>query len=340
MFLIQGALTYPTSLGREPRPETYDYDPYFFMQVFYLVDAHDMGFYEAYGQAVRDDARFDQPVSNLAGWRNPVLTRLWTILFDSGHQIIVAFFLIASLSMVAGFALATRLSDRTTALVVPAMFAEYYLASLKTLHFVAYEVWAGFFALGAVLLVYSRRDKAGLLFAVMAAAIREWFVSALIGGIVGHVQRRRWRDAAVWGAALVLVMGLYALNLWLAWRYLRTAGVEASPGAAGRLWQGGPLFILYTLQFNAVFYAHEYVVPYLIFFLGLVGCAALIRRREYYLPSLVLVPLLFFLFTGSGHQPGDPYGMDVYYSGAFLPFVMIAACCAGQILRPRRPGTP
>ena len=63
----------------------------------------------------------------------------------------------------------------------------------------------------------------------------------------------------------------------------------------------------------------------------LVGCAALIRSRDYYLPTLVLVPLGFFMFTGSGHVPGDPYGMDVYYSIAFLPFAMIAACCAGQI---------
>jgi hypothetical protein len=74
------------------------------------------------------------------------------------------------------------------------------------------------------------------------------------------------------------------------------------------------------------------VFSYLVFFLGLLGSAVLVARREYYLPSLILVPLVFFLFTGSGHRPGDPYGMDVYYSGAFLPFAMIATCAAGSLL--------
>jgi len=339
LFLIQGALSFPGSLTREPRAETYDYDPYFFLRVFYLEDAEHLSYYEAAGQAMIDDARFETPHANLAGWRTPVLTGLWSALFSSGGQIMVAFLLLSGAAMVGGYVLATRLSDRTTALVVPAMFAQYYLASLSTLHCLSYEVWAGFFALGAALLWYARRDKAGLACAFAAAAIREWFVSALIGGLACHLRGRRFREAALWGGALLLVLGIYALNLFLAWRYLEGAGVEATTGTAGRLGQGGPLFILYTLQFNAAFWVHEYVFPYLVFFLGLLGSAALIRRQEYFLPSLILVPLLFFLVTGSGHRPGDPYGMDVYYSGAFLPFLMIAACVAGEVFR-RRSAAP
>ena len=147
----------------------------------------------------------------------------------------------------------------------------------------------------------------------------------------------RW--ALVWAGGLVLVLVAYALNVWRAREYLLSMGVRPSSGQGGRVGGGGPLFVLYTLQFNARLYAHTYVVPYLAFFLGLAGCAALLRRRQPFVPVLVLVPLAFFMVVGSGHRPGDPYGMDVYYSGAFLPFTIIAATCAEQLLRSRRTGS-
>ncbi len=194
-------------------------------------------------------------------------------------------------------------------------------------------MWAGFFAMAAAtLFAYGLRLPA-LPFALGAAAIREWFVSALLAGTAALGQRRRWLAAGAWVAGLLAVLGYYAFNLWRAKQYLATQHVAPSTGTQGRLLQGGPLFVLYTLQFNARFYAHVYVVPYAVFFLGLAGAAALIRRRELYVPTLLLVPVLFFLLTGSGAKPGDPYGDDVYYSGAFLPFAMVAACCAGQLFR-------
>jgi hypothetical protein len=338
IFLVQGFQTLPSmdrQVGGEPRAETYNYDPFFFLKTFYLVERGE-GYYQAYGQAIAEDARFTQPVSNLAGWRTPVLTRLWTLFFRSGHEIIVAFILIAAATLPLGYLTAARLSDPATALIVPALLIPYYLAALASLHFLSYEIWASFFALAGLALVTCKKDKAGLALFVGAAAVREWFVSAFVGGIIGHVRHRRWISASLWGGGLVLVLAIYALNIWHARDYLLSLGIRPSSGSDGRLGKGGPLFALYTLQFNARFFAHVYVVPYLVFFLGLIGCGALIRRGETLLPSLVLVPVVFFLFTGSGHHPGDPYGMDVYYSGAFLPFAMIAACCAGQLLRPRR----
>ncbi len=340
IFLIQGFQALPSmdrQVGGEPRAETYNYDPFFFLKTFYLVE-HGEGYYQAYGQAIADDARFTEPVANLAGWRTPALTGLWTLLFRSGHEIVVAFILVAAATLPLGYLTAARLSDPTTALVVPALLIPYYLAALASLHFLSYEIWASFFAIAALALVTLRRDKAGLALVIGAAAIREWFVSAFVGGIIGHVRHRHWRSAGLWSGALVLVLAFYAINIWHARDYLLSLGIHPSSGSEGRLGKGGPLFVLYTLQFNARFFAQVYVVPYLVFLFGLVGCAALIRRGETFLPSLVLVPVAFFLFTGSGLHPGDPYGMDVYYSGAFLPFAMIAACCAGQLFRPGTTG--
>lgn len=338
LFLVQGFRAVPgldRRIGGEPRAETYNYDPYFFIKTFYLMEDHGEGYYQAYGQAVRDDARFSQPVSNLAGWRTPALTYLWMLLFGSSHGITVGFVVIAAAMLAVGYAIAVRVSDPATALVVPALLSAYFLAAMDSLHYLSYEVWASFFCLTAAALVTYGRNKTGLVFAVAAAAIREWFVSALIAGILDHLRKRRWRSAAVWAAGLLVVLAFFVFNVWNAREYLLSLGLRPTSGAAGRLGRGGPLFVLYTLQFNARFFVQEYAVPYLVFFLGLIGCAALVRRGELFLPSLVLMPVIFFLFAGSGHRPGDPYGMDVYYSGAFLPFSMIAACCARQLLRPQ-----
>jgi len=325
-------------LGDEPRPLTYAYDPHFFIRTFYLVDTHALGYYEASGLASREDARYHQPTSNLAGWRTPALTWLWSLLFDSSVQIIWGFIVIAAGTMVLAYLLTARLADEVTALVVPALLCAYNLAAMYSLHFLAYEVWAAFFALGAAVLVTWRRDRAGLLFAMVAALIREWFISALLAGIAGHLLRRRPKAAALWALGLVVVAGLIALNVLRAREYLLAAGVEPTGGAGYRL-RGGPLFVLYTLQFNARFYAQTYVLPHLLLALGLVGCVPLLRRRETFVPGLILVPVALFMVTGFDYRPGDAYGMGVYYSGAFLPFAMISACCARQLCeRPPPPG--
>ena len=343
LFAVQASTFIPTldrRLGGEPRAETYSYDPVFFMKTFYLVERHGEGYYQAYGQASREDARFTQPISNLAGWRTPALTWLWALLFRSSHDIVVGFIVAAAVSMLLGFALAARLADAAVAVVVPALLFPYYLAALDSLHFLSYEVWAACFAMAAAALVAYRLDKLGLVFGIAAGVIREWFVSVLLAGIVRHLWRRRWLHAGVWALGLAAVVAVYALNIARAREYLLSVGVNPASGTQGRLGNGGPLFVLYTLQFNARFYAQEYVVPYAAFFLGLVGCAALLRRGEPFVPTLVLVPVAFFMLSGSGHKPGDPYGMDVYYSGAFLPFSMVAACCAGQLFRRRAKGEP
>lgn len=342
LLFVAGAAGYVAQVavrvGPEPRAETYAYDPFFFVKTYYLVERHGMDFYQAYGLASIQDARFDKPISNLAGWRTPALTTLWTVLFDSSYQIIIGFIVFAAASMVLAYFTAARLADPVVALIVPALLSGYYVSALLSLHFLAYEVWAGFFALAAACLVTYGREPAGLVCALGAGIIREWYVSVLLAGIAHNLWRRRRGWALVWAGGLVLVLVVYALNVWRAREYLLSMGIQPSSGQGGRVGGGGPLFILYTLQFNARLYAHTYVVPYLAFFLGLAGCAALLRRGQPFVPTLVLVPLAFFLVVGSGHRPGDPYGMDVYYSGAFLPFSMIAAACADQLLRTRRTG--
>ena len=120
-------------VGPEPRAETYAYDPFFFVKTYYLVERHGMGFYDAYGTASIQDDRFDKPISNLAGWRTPALTTLWTVLFDSSHQIIIGFIVFAAASMFLAYFTAARLADPAVALIVPALLSGYYVSALLSL---------------------------------------------------------------------------------------------------------------------------------------------------------------------------------------------------------------
>ncbi len=329
IFLLQAhnqAETVERYVAREPPAESYNYDPVFFMKTFWLVEKHDMGFYEAWGQASQADARFEQPTTNLAGWRTPVATRLWTTLFDSGTGILLGYVLGATLALLLAYALAARLSDPATALLVPIVLIPFYLSAITTYQYLSYETWGGFFAIAAAFFVAHRLERAGLAFSFGAAILREWFVSALLGGIIMQLWRRRWREACRWGVALGLTFLVWGLNIWHARQYLRSAGVDTTLGASERFGVGGPGFLLHTLSYNSQGYALTHVVPLVVFFFGLAGVAALLIRKQPFVPSLILVPVAIFLVSGSAGYPGGPY-TGACYGGAFIPFIAVATCC-------------
>ncbi len=86
IFLVQAmALAKPLAqnISVEMPAEQYSFDPVFFVKVFYLQEAG-KAFYPAYGEAFAGDARFDQATPDLAGWRSPTTTTLWSLLFSHG----------------------------------------------------------------------------------------------------------------------------------------------------------------------------------------------------------------------------------------------------------------
>ena len=332
---VQQARPLEPVLSHEPKAKAYNYDPVFFMKTFWLVEKHGMGYYAAWGEASREDARFSQPTTNLVGWRTPVLTRLWTILFRSPTGILRGYILGATLALLLAYALAARLSDPATALLVPAVLAPFYLAAIPSYQYLSYETWGGFFAIAAALFMSYRLERAGLALSFGAAIIREWFVSAIVGGIVLQLWRRRWYAAGIWATALGLCFLVWGLNIWHARQYLLSVGIVPTLGASGRLGVGGPRFLLHTLWYNAQAYGLVHAVPLVVFVAGLAGVVALLRRKQPFVPSLILVPVVLFLITGSEKSPGGPLtGAD--YGGAFLPFLAVASCCLWDFFGRRR----
>lgn len=317
----------------EPPAEQYAFDPVFFVKVFYLQE-RGLGFHEAFGQGFVEDARFAEPTPDLAGWRSPVVTSLWSLLFSSGSQIVYAFLLLSAAAMGAAYYLAARAADEITALVAPAMLAPYYLFAIERQWFPELEFWACFAAIGAAVLWTLKRRWPALGFAVLAGAMREWLLSATLAGVTQHIVDRKWIRAAAWLAGAAAIVALYVVNMVYVRRYLGSVGITPSLGATGRAGGGGPGFILYTVRFCADLFAHPAAISNAAFFLGLVGAANLISRKEFYLPCLLIFPLAAFMVFGSGRGPSDPTGWNDYYGAAFMPFAFILIAASWKFLDP------
>jgi hypothetical protein len=318
----------------EPPAEAYEFDPVLFVKTFYLFDSG-QGFYEAYAEAFRQDKRFDQPPASLAAWRSPTVTAVWSAAFDSGRGIVAAYVVLSALSLGGLYLIARRVSDPVSALVAPALAFAYYLSALTSDMFTEYEFWAGFAAILSAVLVFWRREKLGIASAVLAGAMREWFISAAIAGAVQRLATRKWKKSLPWLAASAAVLALYAANTALVARHLRSEGIRPTLGAE-RLSGGGPLFILYTLRFSGGWYTHAYAVPYLTFGLSLAGAVYLLLKRNYYVPTLMFVPLAAFLVVGSGQRPGGQMCWNDYYGAAFMPFCFVLTACAWKLVEWRR----
>lgn len=233
------------------------------------------------------------------------------------------FILLAMAAMGAAYFVASKVSNDVDAFVAPSLMFAYYLQAVPSAWFPELEFWAGFAALASAVLIYLGNDKIALALAVVSGAMREWLLSSTIAGLSRQIGRKAWRDATWWLLALALLVAAYIANAVFVFRYLRSVGVIPASGAGGRLGQGGPRFVLYTLQFCSDLYLHPRVVAYSAFFLGLTGAAYLICRRDFYLPALLLAPLAAFMFFGSGLGPGDTPGLNDYYHAGFAPFAFI-----------------
>lgn len=338
VFLVQ-AFTFAPQLAEqvrvEPPDEQYAFDPVFFVKVFYLQE-RGTPFHQSFGEAFAADKRFETPTPDLAGWRSPVTSTMWSLAFGSGAQIVYAFVFLAALAMVAVYFLASGAADEISALAAPALLVPYYLFALQRFWFPEYEFWAAFFVLASAVLYALKRFWPAVGFAFLGGAMREWLIGGAIAGAVDRALKRRWREAIPWMVAAVLIVAVYVANMAFVRDYLVSVGVTPSLGASSRVGGGGPGFILYTVTFCADLLASPALMSYLAFFMGLAGSVRLVLRKEYFLPALVLLPLCAFLVFGSGRGPGDETGWNDYYNAAYWPFVVTLVPAALHLLPGRR----
>ncbi|MDO8916267.1 MAG: hypothetical protein Q7W16_09325 [Coriobacteriia bacterium] len=335
LFLIQaGAVAGPVvqRVGSEPRDEGYAFDPVFFVKVFYMTD-RGTDYYQAYGDAFRLDARFDAPPADVAGWRAPTVTAIWSALFDSGTGMLNGFIILCAASMVGAYFIGSRSSDPVSALVIPALMYPYYLYAVAELWFPEYEFWAGFVAIGAAALYVAGRERQALGAGFLAGAMREWLIASTLAGFADQLRRKEWKRLVPWGLAVVAVVAVYIVNMLLVRQYLVGVGLVPGLGAAGRAGAGGPGFVLYTLQFCSGLYAHPYAIPYTVFALALVGAVRRVMEGDWYLPVCFLAPVAAFLVFGSTMgRPGALQGWNDYYNAAFMPFAFILVASSWRML--------
>lgn len=326
-FLVQGLVVskgVAQKASIEPPAEGYSFDPVFFLKVYYLMKGGE-GFYKAFDQGFREDARFDKPYTTVAGWRSPVLFWMWSKAFPTGAEIVYVFIFLSLVALSVSYYLARRISDEVSALVAPALLSAYFLYATVSWWFMELEFWASFLAIFSAFFFYQRKEKLSLGFALLAGSIREWLVSNVLAGMVEKLSKREWRKSLLWIFSFLFLALFYVVNSIIITRYLRGAGFEPSAGLKGRIGGGGIDFILYTLQFCAQFFLNPGFTPYLAFILALLGAVYLLREKDYFLTLLFLFPLLAFLFVGSGKGLGDPPGWNDYYNASFMPLAFIIA---------------
>lgn len=337
-FLFQGFVVskeVAAKASQEPPAEGYAFDPIFFLKVYYLMRGGE-GFYSSFDRGFREDARTDEPSTSLAGWRSPVLFWIWSKIFPRGDTIVYAFIFLTLLSLFSSYYLAMRISDEVSALVAPACLATYCLYAIPSWWFLELEFWASFLAIFSAFFFYERKEHLSLGLALLAGSVREWLVSNVLAGVSEKVGRRKWKESLLWILPFLFLIGFYVVNSAIVTRYLRNAGFEPSMGLKGKVGGGGIDFILYTLQFCAQFFLFPSFIPYFVFVLALLGTVYLLREKNYFITFLFLIPLLAFLFIGSGRGLGDPPGLNDYYNASFMPFVFIIAPAFWRIFSPGR----
>jgi hypothetical protein len=318
----QGSSRVAAIASTEPPAEAYSFDGIFFEKVYYLVK-RGMSFYKAYDEGFRQDARFDTPPAAVSGWRMPTLFWLWSPL-PNGRAIVSSFILLSIIAMFCAFFAVRRFIDPVLSLLAPTFLSTYLLFGIVSWWHTELEYWALFFALPAITLYLYNQRIAALPFAALASLIREWMIAVLLAGLIDNLFHKRKRESMLWGGTFVLVIAAYALNLYFVVSHLKSVGIKPVL-LSGGLFNGGIGFILYTIQFGSSFFVKEVNFLYLLFFTGLFGVLYFAyKERKPFFSCVALLPLIAFLFYGTGKVPGDPPGWADYYNINFMPFLLVA----------------
>lgn len=314
-FLVSANLNAKSAFkvaSKEPVVESYRHDPHFIIRLFYLMK-EGKDFYPAFTQAHIEDARFDLPPTSVWAYREPTLYRLWALLLPgSGLALFYGFQAASVVVLLAAFLLARRFTDEGFALLAPLFAATYLLFPLMTLWFTQAEYWGGFVAILAVLCYVYQEEPAAAALALLAAAIREWYVLLVLLGLFSALLSKDSRRMLVWGISATAWAAIYAIHLTSVMPLLRGGPLADTETK----WLNGGLgFVAKTMRFGTQAFAYSRWAHYAVFAFAALG-ALLVpdRSRKLLLVGVLVLPPLLFLFVGAV--------WDDYWGPIFMTFAL------------------
>lgn len=299
----------------EPPAEGYAFDPVLIIKTFYLMKNGE-DYYPAFRRAFVEDSRFndEQAPNTLPQYRQPTLYLLWAWLLPKGEYIVYLFWFLSTLAMAASWLLVRRFADEIFGLIGAAFTGSYLLPGATSLWFAQAEYWGAFPALFSVTALAYEQEALAAFFAFLAAAIREWFALALLGGLVIAVVRRRWRPVVYWAVAFGAWVVEYFAHYLNAKPYL-THSVGSS--AAAWLNKMNLSYLNGTVQFGASTLPLAPVLGWLAIACAAAGALLTIKDKMatgYYIAAAVMLPTMAFLFAAG---PMNDYWGPIIMTTAF-----------------------
>lgn len=163
------------SVNSEPVDEGYVSDEKDFLKTFYIMKSGE-NYYQSFGSALINDARFTKIPFDLYSWRLPTAFYIWKFLAEDGRGIINLFIIFSAISLLAAFFITKKFVDSAFAVFSPMALVPYFLNAISGTSFLFIEWWALFpFLLGLVLVFY-KRMPIGIGFLILSFFIRELLV--------------------------------------------------------------------------------------------------------------------------------------------------------------------
>lgn len=311
-------------VATEPAAESYSGDAWIYLKTHYLVD-RGVPYYEAFGQAYLQDARFDHEPLGRLNYRQPWLFELWRLLpGPEGLGLWYGYIAFCILSMVAAYALAVRFVEPAVALLGPVALFAYGAFHADFLQLTFMELWAAPVALVALALMVRKRWLAAAVAVLVAVSFRETMLYLVpvfaLAWWLGGADRRRHVVAAVVGVlGPIAVLGVH---------WLRAPAGVAAPTA---WYNGGTEMFLRSIRYSVDLMPYgEWLAP-LAVIAALTGIALLPGRSRAALAVAVLLPLAF-VFSFSPGEGGQ------YWGGIVMPVVWALAPVALVRMAPADPG--
>ena len=322
-FLVAAAHMNPVvfrETANPPVPRQYVMDGFLWLRLHALMQ-EGQPFYPAFYAAYTERKGETGVPGNWLNWRPPVIFLLWNLVPGGGHGLLVAFWLLAVLTLVAAFGIARSQVDEGLALGAPLLLGAYLLYGADTLWFPSQEYWGSFFMLLGTWAFVRGLPSSGAALWALAATTREHFGFLMIVLLALAWLGSRWER---WSTALAIcVVGLiYAVH------YHFVAGY-VTPGNPGVLaWSdAGVAWVHRCLQFGTVYVAlRDYLLMPLLL-AGAVG-AFLPRdaRHRVMFAGMVVLPVLALLFIGGAGR--------FYWGVVMVPQILV---CVPLVLA-RAPG--
>lgn len=296
-------------------------------------------FYDAFRAAHRENGRWLRDPVSVLGVRPPLLFELWKSLPGWPGSALWSLLVLGGVAMLCAPIAVARTLKPAAAIAGAAGLGAYVLgyALTPSLLFLS-EIWTGL--LGVLVIAafaLSQREEAGKVWMVTAAGIallaavtRELMVFMLLAGLLaswfGPRSLRRF-NTTVWGVALAVFAGLWAVHLSIARRIVTPVASVAF------VWfQHGGLQNLLSGIVSSTSMIGDVWLPIALTVLGVAGALAQKDKQfRIFAVAVVCLPLVGFLFAGTDaavKEAGGTSSAYNYWGGIVMPAVIVMAPAA------------